>query len=338
MADKLTLANLPTPLWRHDALDAIVGCRVWVKRDDMTGGVETGNKVRKLEYLLADARQHGADVVITCGGFQSNHCRATAVLCRNLGMDTIALLRTGDGQPRPLAGNALLCALVGAELRTVTAEQYADREAIMAGLAESLAAEGRRAYIIPEGGSNALGALGYVDAMQELRAQLDTGAADGEPFDVIAHACGSGGTAAGVALGARAFNVAERTWAFAVCDDSAYFDGVTDRLMGPLRQLAGETVTCRAPDSTRPEILDRWKGPAYSVASDAQLAFIAEVGSRTGLIVDNAYTGKALYGLARHPDKPERACFIHTGGFPGLLGAAKPLIAALPEPRALEDQ
>jgi len=332
MPDKLSLANLPTPLWRHDALDAIVGCRVWVKRDDMSGGVETGNKARKLEYLLADAQQKGADVLITCGGFQSNHCRATAVLGRGLGMHTIALLRTGDGQPRPLTGNALLCALVGAELRTVTAEQYASRAEVMAQLAESLRASGRHPYVIPEGGSNALGALGYVDAMRELRVQLDAGEADGQPFEVIAHACGSGGTAVGVALGARTYGIADRTWAFAVCEDTAHFDGIADRLIDPVRELAGDELRARCDNAVRPEIIDRWKGPAYAVASDEQLAFITEVGAQTGLVLDNAYTGKALFGLAKHPDKPQRACFIHTGGFPGLFGAAKPLVRTLPQP------
>ena len=335
MTPKLSLANLPTPMWRHDALDEIVGCQVWVKRDDMTGGVETGNKVRKLEYLLADAQQQGADTVITCGGFQSNHCRATAVLARSVGMDTIALLQTGDGQARPLTGNALLTALVGTQIRTVTADQYADRDALMAQLAESLRADGKRAYVIPEGGSNALGALGYVDAMAELRTQLDAGEGGGRPFDVIAHACGSGGTAMGVALGSVAYGVAEETWAFAVCNDSEYFEAKCEQLAAPLRALTASDVASRAPESVRPRIFDDWKGPAYSVASEEQLAFIAEVGARTGLVVDNAYTGKALFGLAHHPQKPDRACFIHTGGFPGLLGAAKPLLSLLPVPKPL---
>src|SRR6476619_206451 len=110
---KLALAHVPTPLWRHDALDALVGAEVWVKRDDMTSGAAGGNKIRKLEYLLADALAHGATVVITCGGLQSNHARATALLARELGLTPVLFLRTNEpsAPPEPV-GNLLLDKLV----------------------------------------------------------------------------------------------------------------------------------------------------------------------------------------------------------------------------------
>src|SRR4051794_21413652 len=110
---KLSLAHLPTPLFHHDALDALVGCEVWVKRDDMSAGAEAGNKIRKLEYLLADAQRQRAQLVITCGGAQSNHARATAILARRLGMEPLLLLRAQDSAAaRPWHGNMLLDALV----------------------------------------------------------------------------------------------------------------------------------------------------------------------------------------------------------------------------------
>src|ERR1041384_2844584 len=123
---KLALAHVPTPLWRHDALDALVGAEVWVKRDDMTAGAAAGNKIRKLEYLLADALARQATVVVTCGGLQSNHARASAILARQLGMRAVLLLRSASITPQPRldAGNAFLDALVGAEVRHITPEQY----------------------------------------------------------------------------------------------------------------------------------------------------------------------------------------------------------------------
>src|SRR5689334_6327904 len=126
---KLALAHLPTPLFRSDALDALVGTRVWVKRDDMSAGPAAGNKIRKLEYLLADAKAQQATAVITCGGLQSNHARATAILSRQLGMRSVLLLRCANPQaPRAFdAGNLFLDALVGAEIRLITPQEYAER-------------------------------------------------------------------------------------------------------------------------------------------------------------------------------------------------------------------
>jgi D-cysteine desulfhydrase len=314
---KLRLAHLPTPLWRHPALDALVGSTVWVKRDDMSEAAAAGNKIRKLEYLLAEASEQRAHAVITCGGLQSNHARATAILARQLGMDSLLLLRSASvGLPARLLGNLFLDRLVGAEVRLITAEQYRDRTRLMAGVARELEQRGKRPYVIPEGGSSGLGALGYVDAMGEVRAQLDAGEA-GAParFDAVVHACGSGGTAAGVALGNQIFGVADRAIAIAVCDDRAYFAEVTARLIAEARSLLPGAPAAPCPL----EVEDRFKGPGYGVASDEQAAFIAEVARRTGLILDPVYTGKALYGLARLSPKPARVLFIHTGGLPGLL-------------------
>ena len=274
MVHKLRLAHVPTPLWRNDGLDALVGAEVWVKRDDMTGGVEAGNKIRKLEYLLAEARACGAAAVVTCGGLQSNHARATAILARQLGMRAILFLRCSASLPPSTErGNAFLDALAGAEIRFITAEQYRERNALMADAAAELAAGGEQAYVIPEGGSSGLGALGYVDAMAELREQLDAGLS-GAPreFDAVVHACGSGGTAAGVALGAAQSAIAPRTWAIAVCDDRTYFEAVTAKLIAEARTLE---PALGAPNQL--EILDRFKGPAYGVVSDEQARFIVQV-------------------------------------------------------------
>jgi D-cysteine desulfhydrase len=317
---------LPTPLWRGDRLDALVGAEVWVKRDDMNGGPEAGNKIRKLEYLLADALDQGATAVITCGALQSNHARATAILARRLGLRPVLLLRTPDGTASGAArGNAFLDALVDAEVRTITPEQYRERDHHMREVADELGRAGERAYVIPEGGSNALGSLGYVDAMQETRAQLDSREA-GAPteFDAVAHACGSGGTAAGVAVGARRFGIARRTLAMAVCDDRAYFEAAVARILDDGRAWFGASA-----ETNDLRVIDEYKGPAYGVATDAQKRFVVEVARATGLVLDPVYTGKALFALARMPDKPKRVLFLHTGGLPGLFAQADDLADAL---------
>jgi D-cysteine desulfhydrase len=323
---RLGLAHTPTPLWRHPALDALVGTEVWVKRDDMSSGAAAGNKIRKLEYLLAAARDARADVVLTCGGAQSNHARATALLARGLGMDAVLLLRSDEPANEPVVGNLFLDRLTGAEVRWVSRAEYAERDARLARAADELRAAGRTPYVIPEGGSNALGALGYVHAMSELRQQLELGLAGGAPFDAVVHACGSGGTAAGCALGASAFAVAARVIPIAVCDDRDYFAERIARVITDMRSLCAGL-----PPPVPVDVQDAFKGPAYGVASDEQLDFIVRVARETGLVLDPVYSGKALFGLARlvgenTSERPRRVLFIHTGGLPGLLAQASTLL------------
>lgn len=324
---RLDLAHLPTPIQRPRRLAEALGVDLWVKRDDMTGGAESGNKIRKLEFLLAEAAALSADTVITCGGIQSNHARATAICAASLGMRALLFLRTTgeslDPKAAPLSGNVLLDKLVGAELRLITPTTYRDRGAVMAAAAEELRAAGRRPYVIPEGGSNGLGSLGYVEAMAEVRRQLDQGIAGGAPFDVIVHACGSGGTAAGVALGAARYGVASEVRTMAVCDDAPTFEQVIERIIGEARALE---PSLGAP--ARLIVDDRAKGPAYAVSTADQRRRVIEAARLSGLIFDPVYTGKAfagLWDLARGeggkggPLAGARVLFLHTGGLPGLL-------------------
>jgi D-cysteine desulfhydrase len=331
---RIFLAHTPTPLVHFPALDARLGVELWVKRDDMTSGAESGNKVRKLEFLLGDAVARKADHVLTCGGIQSNHARATAIVCAQLGLRCILFLRTphveegarGEGSARVLphhvrhVGNVLLDRLVGAEIRPITPDEYAQRAAVMESAALELAREGKRPYVIPEGGSNGLGALGYVEAMREVRGQLALGLGGGpKAFDWIAHACGSGGTAAGIALGAARFDVAPRVRAMAVCDDAAYFERTIARITVEARGHNPELV-----GATHVVVDDASKGPAYAVMSTEQRLFVRDVARAAGLVLDPVYTGKALFGLARAVERGDvaqgsRVLFVHTGGLPGLL-------------------
>jgi len=316
---RLPLAHLPTPIWHCRALDELVGAEVWVKRDDMTGGAEAGNKIRKLEFLLAHALDQQATVVLTCGAVQSNHARATALLAAQFGLRSVLFLRSTDPDTlHASTGNLMLDRLVGADTRFITKEQYAERDRLMEQAAAELRDAGEQPFVIPEGGSNGLGAMGYVEAMREVRAQLDLGLGGGpESFEAVVHACGSGGTAAGCALGAAMHDVAKAVLAMAVCDNRETFETVIERIANQAAELiGGDTPRCDL------RVIDDYRGPAYGVASEAQREFIATVARRCGLILDPVYSGKALFGLAELKSKPQRVLFVHTGGLPGLLAQA----------------
>jgi D-cysteine desulfhydrase len=321
---RVALVHGPTPIVKRAALDEWLGIDLWIKRDDATGGAEAGNKVRKLELLLADALTREADTVVTCGGIQSNHARATALACATVGLRCALLLRVEDPgrTPLPRDGNVLLDRLAGAHVRLISREQYADRAAVMTALAEELRAAGRRPYVVPEGGSNGLGSLGYVACMAEVREQMRAGQAGGTaPFDVVVHACGSGGTTTGVALGAAHHGVARSVRAMAVCDSAAYFEGVIARIV----------AECRALDASlgdpAPLVVDEAaRGPAYAVSTREQRETIVRVARTAGLVLDPVYTGKAMHGLRLAVERGDvargaRVLFLHTGGLPGLLAA-----------------
>ena len=339
---RLALCHAPTPLQRTPALDAWIGLQMWTKRDDMTGGAEAGNKIRKLEFLLGAALAERATTVLTCGGLQSNHARATALACAALGLRAVLFLRvapeaaTGPDRPAPRerlpnSGNVLLDRMAGAEIRLISPEDYAARGAVMEAAALALARGGEKPYVIPEGGSNGLGSMGYVEAMRELRAQMNLGIAGApERFDVIAHACGSGGTAVGTALGAARFSVASEVRAFAVCDDRAYFEHVAKRIVAEARAINPEL-----PEPAPLIFDDTAKGPAYGVMTSEQRQFLVRTARKTGLVTDPVYTGKALFGLhlaSARGDVPKSAkvLFLHTGGLPGLLAQGDDLAGELP--------
>jgi D-cysteine desulfhydrase len=324
MPSKIPLIHAPTPLWHSDRLDRLLDAEVWVKRDDMTLGAAAGNKARKLEYLLGDALAQGATRVITCGGEQSNHCRATALLAAELGLKVTVVLRTVSGAaPAEHSGNLMLMRLAGADFRFITRDQYAGRAILLQQLADEYRRDGELTYVIPEGGSNGLGCLGYVDAMAEVKAQLKLGLGPSR-FDSVSLACGSGGTAAGVALGSQLHDVARQTDAFAVCDDRSYFQNVISGIFAEALRLR--------PDLTpgKLAIHDEYVGPGYAVASSEQLEFFKQVARETGLIVDPVYSGKALFGLWKLEDKPHCVLFIHSGGLPGLLAQHNVFYATQP--------
>ena len=310
MIARLKLAHLPTPLEHHEKLG------VWVKRDDATGGAEAGNKIRKLEYLLAHALEAGASTVITCGGLQSNHARATALTAARVSLQCKLLLRHPSPQVArgDVIGNLLLDRIVGAEIRLCDADSYHERRhELMKEMCAPASDADRVGYIIPEGGSNGRGALGYVEAMREVSLQTE------ERFDCIIVACGSGGTAAGCALGAAKYDVADEVRAIAVCDDAATFDKRIAEIMTEARALddtLGESASLVVDDS--------FKGPAYGVSNPQQWRSAVTATRQSGLVFDPVYSGKAIHAVKQLLPgmKGRRVLYIHTGGLPGLLAQA----------------
>lgn len=315
---RVTLARLPTPLERSPKLGDLLGVPLWWKRDDLTGAELSGNKIRKLEFLLADAEAAGADTVVTCGGVQSNHCRATALAAARRGLACVLLLRVPDpAAPPPLEANSLLDALAGAELRYVSVEQYRRREELFRELGVELGQRGRRPYVIPEGGSNALGAWGYIQCVAELRAQL------GDRPVTIVYAAGSGGTGAGIELGIRRAGWASaRAVGFAVCDDRAFFQQQIADIASQAdrRWDLGHPIT-----ADQIAIIDGYIGPGYGQTTPEMLATIRDVARADGIVLDPVYTGKAFFGLTRelaaHPESfgAGDVVFLHTGGIFGLF-------------------
>ena len=201
MQKKLNLANFPTKIEKLEKISKDSGVNIYLKRDDQTGSEISGNKIRKLEYSIYEAIENGCDTLITCGGIQSNHARATAAAGIKLGMRAILVLRS-DETPE-LEGNYFLDKVIGADVRIISSDDYRERRAeIMKEIKAESDAEGHKAYIIPEGASNGIGSLGYYSAMEEIKEQEKE---LGIKFDRIVAAVGSGGTYAGLCMGNAEF-------------------------------------------------------------------------------------------------------------------------------------
>lgn len=304
--DRISIGVFPTPVQKLESISRILGTQVYVKRDDLTGLGLGGNKVRKLEYLLADAKAQGAEVVFTTGGAQSNHAMLTAAAARKLGMMPILILKRRGVTARQ--GNQLLEHLMGVDVRFMDTDDYADIYAEMDRVGKAL---GRPYYKIPCGGSNALGTLGYVDCAREIRDQ-------GLHFDHLICAEGSGGTMAGLALGAKLYLPGTRVTGMMV--DSDPFEEITVRLMREAAALLDADVQVSAEDFDLRDLC----GPGYAIPSQEGNAAVAMMAENEGLFLDPVYTGKAFAGLiamAREGAfKPtDRVLFLHSGGAGGLF-------------------
>jgi D-cysteine desulfhydrase len=313
----LNLARTPTPIQPLARYGEKLGVELYVKRDDLTGTELTGNKVRKLEFVLADAFSKGADTVLTCGGAQSNHARATAVAAARLGLRCRLILRTPDPSrpPRPEA-NILLDRMAGAEIVWITPEEYRRRHEIFDREATALKKQGRRPYVILEGASNALGTWGYIRATEELKQDIVHLGWSERPFTII-HATGSGGTTAGLILGARLHKLNARVAGINVCDDREYFV----RVIGEICEEAISAYHLAVSFSRERdiEIIDGYVGRGYALSRPEELVLVCELARTEGIFLDPVYTGKAFYGMTQELMKNpkvfgERIIFLHTGG------------------------
>ena len=330
---RVLLANQPTRgHWLRYGAD--LGPRLWIKRDDHTGSELMGNKVRKLEYLMAEALAQRATHVITCGGEQSNHARATAFAAAQLGMASVLILRTDDpAHPPAPTANILLDRLVGAEIVWISRPAWRDRNRLLAEQAEKLRAAGARPYIVPEGGSNALGSWGYLRAMRELVSDLETIASPECPATIV-YACGSGGTGAGLILAAKLWKLRERGIRVAgvnVCDDRGYFVDVIAKICAEAeeRWQLGASVT--AEDI---ELVDGHVGLGYAKSRPEELATIRDLARSDGIVLDPVYTGKAFHGMVSELRKDPRrfgstVAFLHTGGMFGIFSSPETIAQVL---------
>jgi len=309
---RLSLAQTPTPLQFMPRVSDELGVRLWVKRDDLTGSVLSGNKVRKLEFSLAQAMQQGCNHIITCGGLQSNHCRATALACAQLGLSVTLILRGNDSGPAD--GNLLLGKLAGAKVKTFAPREYSAKLAeILEQEANAINLAGDSAFIIPTGASDAIGIWGYISAAVELQEGFSQRRIS--PSHVVV-ATGSGGTQAGLALGANLLGWETQVLGMAVCDDSDYFQKKVGK---DIRDCINRYDLSVDPAAIDVQVNDQYIGPGYAQADQAVFDTIEWLARTEGIVLDPVYTGKAFLGLlseikANRLEGARDIVFVHTGG------------------------
>ncbi|XP_064638587.1 uncharacterized protein LOC135494484 [Lineus longissimus] len=315
------LAKHDSPIheWRPPGVPDDV--QLYIKRDDMTGSTLSGNKVRKLEFLLADALHKGCKHIITCGGLQSNFCRATAVAAAQLGCQTHLVLRTDIEKPEEVEcnGNIFLNRLCGAEMYLVPKQSpyLTTLKPMMERIAQKLKAEtGEASYIMTVGGSTSVGLFGYITAFQELISQGVQ-----EYFDDIVVTVGSGGTSAGLAIANYLTGGKLKIHAVAICDSAAYFHNHVNETLQEvgLNDIRSEDIL---------DIIEGYKGLGYGISTPEELDFITQVSQSTGIMLDPVYTGKGARGMLTELGRDQerfqgkRVLFIHTGGVFGLYDGA----------------
>ena len=318
---RLRFAHLPTPLEPMANLSRLLdGPNIWVKRDDCTGLAGGGNKTRKLEFLMADAEQQGADTIITQGAVQSNHARQTAAIAAKLGYECYLLLenRTGSDDPDFLAnGNVLLDDIYNARLSGFPAGTDMNEE--MLSLAEELRAAGKKPYIIPGGGSNRIGALGYVNAAYELVGQCND---QGLKVDHIVHATGSTGTQAGLVTGLTAIHSGIDLMGISVRAPKEAQEENVYRLACETAEFIGSSAALNRSDVVANS---DYVGEGYGMPTDGMIEAVEMTARHESILLDPVYSGKAMAGLIDlvrqgFYRREENIVFIHTGGAQALSG------------------
>lgn len=317
----------PTPIQRLEHLsDRLDGPNLYVKRDDLLGLAGGGNKTRKLEFVVADALARGADTLITCGSVQSNHCRLTLAAAVREGMRCQLVLeeRVPDSYDPAASGNNFLYRLLGVE-RIEVVPGGADLEAAMGELADDLADQGRKGYVIPGGASTPRGALGYVACAEEILAQsFDAGLR----IDHVVCASGSGGTHGGLLAGFVGNSAGIPVTGISVRHPRDHQEGHIHALANETAEFAGAEV--KVPEGAV-AVRDEYVGPGYSLPTEEMVEAVRLLARLEGILLDPVYTGKAMAGLldlcreGAFADD-DNVLFLHTGGAPSLYAYRSELV------------
>ena len=310
---RVSLGVFPTPFYKLESISAKYGKNIWIKRDDMCGVALGGNKVRKLEFLLADAKTQGCDTVFTTGGAQSNHAMLTAACAARLGMKCILILKKRGVTEHK--GNLVLDDIYGADVRFMNTDSYDDIYAEMHRVGEELAKEGHKSYYIPVGGSNPLGAVGYVNGVREFTVQA---LAAGIRVGHIVSATGSGGTTAGLLLGAKLFQPGVKVTGIGVDNDPF------EEIVPDLAAKAADILECSFEREQDDFEMVYHVGQGYAIPNAEDTPYIEELARMEGILLDPVYTGKAWAGMLKllkdgYFGDEDNIVFVHTGGAAALF-------------------
>ncbi|MCO5142729.1 MAG: D-cysteine desulfhydrase family protein [Oligoflexia bacterium] len=307
-------AKKNTPLEKMHKLSEELGIDLWIKRDDQTGLEWSGNKIRKLEYIVPEAIDNGVTCLITCGGIQSNHCRATAALAAKLGLRAVLFLR-GD-EPKKVESNFLLMKVLGAETFFLNHEQYyEDMSEYIRLIDGQIRSQGGKTLFIPEGATCVQGCFGYIDTFQEIEKAWEE-MNPNKPLDTIFVANGSGGTQAGLVLGKLLSNSETNIAGINVCYDKSESFRRVKKVIWDFIQQKKLGLSFMAEDLV---IIDGYLGKGYGIASEDDFEIIKKIARSEGIILDPVYTGKAFRGMLSEIKKNKERfgssiVFVHTGG------------------------
>lgn len=312
----IKLANLPTKIEKLESFFEGSNKNIYIKRDDQTGSELSGNKVRKLEFAIQEALDLGAKTLITCGGIQSNHARATAAAATKMGLKCILVLRQGENHKPD--GNYFLDLLLGAEVRLVSSEEFSENlSQILEEVKKECDEKGEDGYILPVGASNGIGTFGYIKAMEEIVLQEKE---MGISFDTIVCTVGSAGTYAGLLMANKALSLGKKIVGFSVSNSTEEFTNRTKELFKEAKEYLGEEIDA----SEDINIIDDYIGLGYALSQPEEIEFIKNFAKSEGIILDPVYTGKCMYGFYKELKKgtfedSKNILFIHTGGIFGIF-------------------
>ncbi len=316
---KISLAQLPTPIQKLNLTSKKLNKEIYIWRDDLNGFMESGNKLRKLEFLMADAIAKGCDWIITCGGPQSNHTRATAVVARKLGLGItiLTLPKPGFDHSKTPSGNLLINQIFDSEMIWLDFDEYqnlgSSYDPFLNRESDRLLKSGKKPYIIPLGGSNAIGCLGYQNGISEMLNTWKKITHTDAP-DSLFCALGSGGTFAGLELGIQKENLKTNLYGINVIGPIETASRYVTKIHDEVKKHFGTVI-----NTHQSHQIDGYVGAGYAIASNDDLRFYINFAREEGILLDPCYTGKAFQGMISEINKDpkkygDHILFLHSGG------------------------